>query len=101
MTEIYALLDENRRFPPSDEFRRAAHLSDPAIYEEAAKDPETFWAERARELEWMKPWEEVLNWKPPYAQWFVGGKLNVSVNCIDRHVRNGRRNKAALIWEGE
>jgi acetyl-CoA synthetase len=101
MTEISALLDENRRFPPSEAFRKAAHVSDPAIYEEAAKDPEAFWARLAGELEWMEPWTTVLEWQPPYAKWFVGGKLNASVNCIDRHVRTARRNKAALIWEGE
>ena len=101
MSEIDALLQENRQFPPSDAFRAQANLNDPAIYERAAADPEAFWAEQARELEWMKPWDEVLVWKPPYAQWFPGGKLNVSVNCIDRHVRTARRNKAALIWEGE
>ena len=101
MTEISALLDENRRFPPAEAFRQAAHLSDPGIYDEAAKDPEAFWARLAGELEWMEPWHTVLEWQPPYAKWFVGGTLNASVNCIDRHVRTARRNKAALIWEGE
>ena len=101
MPEISALLDENRRFPPSDAFRASAHLSDAAIYDDAAKDPEGFWAKLAGELEWMEPWHTVLEWQAPYAKWFVGGKLNASVNCIDRHVRTARRNKAALIWEGE
>jgi acetyl-CoA synthetase len=101
MSEIDALLQEHRSFPPSDAFRAKSIASNPSIYARAAADPEAFWAERARELEWMKPWEETLIWKPPYAQWFAGGKLNVSVNCIDRHVRTTRRNKAALIWEGE
>jgi len=101
MSEISALLQEDRSFPPSDEFRSQANISDPAIYARAAADPEAFWASMASELEWMKPWDTVLKWDPPHAQWFAGGKLNASVNCIDRHVRSGRRNKAALIWEGE
>ena len=67
----------------------------------AAQDPEAFWAGFAGELEWIAPWTKVLDWKPPHAKWFVGGKLNVSANCLDRHVRTARRNKAALIWEGE
>ena len=101
MSEIDALLQENRRFPPSDAWRSTAVANDPGVYERAARDPEGFWAALARELEWMKPWDTVLKWDPPYAQWFAGGKLNASVNCIDRHVRTARRNKAALIWEGE
>ncbi len=101
MSEIDALLQEDRRFPPSGEWRTHANVSDPTIYERASRDPEAFWAERARELEWMKPWHTVLEWTPPYAKWFVGGRLNASVNCLDRQVRTGRRNKAALIWEGE
>ena len=101
MTEIDALLKEDRRFPPSAEWRRTATMNDPDVYERAAADPEAFWAEFARELEWITPWTRVLEWKPPYAKWFVGGKLNVAANCVDRHVRTARRNKAALIWEGE
>ena len=101
MVEIDALLKEHRQFPPPESFRQQATLNDPAIYERAAKDPETFWASVAREIEWFEPWHTVLEWKPPYAKWFVGGKLNASVNCIDRHVKTPRRNKAALIWEGE
>ena len=101
MSEIDALLQEDRRFAPPDSFRGHANLNDPAVYERAAADPQAFWAEQARELEWIKPWNEVLVWNPPNAQWFVGGKLNVSANCIDRHLRTARRNKAALIWEGE
>jgi acetyl-CoA synthetase len=76
-------------------------VSDEAIYAEAERDPEAFWARFAEELEWIKPWDQVLDWQPPHARWFVGGKLNASVNCLDRHVRGPRRNKAALIWEGE
>ncbi len=101
MTEIAALLKEHRTFPPSDAWRKTANVLDPSIYEQAARDPEAFWASMARELEWMKPWDRVLDWQTPYAKWFVGGTLNASVNCLDRHVRGARRNKAAIIWEGE
>ena len=71
------------------------------MYERAKKDPEGFWAEAARSLDWFKPWDKVLEWNPPIAKWFIGGKLNVSYNCLDRHMKTWRRNKAALIWEGE
>ncbi len=98
---IEALLDEERLFPPPDECSRNANMADPDIYQRAAKDPEAYWAQAAESLEWMRKWDRVLDWKPPIAQWFVGGKLNVSVNCLDRHVRGWRRNKAAFIWEGE
>jgi acetyl-CoA synthetase len=101
MSEIDALLTEDRRFPPAAAFRAAANISDPEIYARAARDPEAFWAGFAGELEWMRPWDAVLKWDPPHARWFDGGKLNASVNCLDRHVRGGRRNKAAIIWEGE
>jgi acetyl-CoA synthetase len=101
MSEIDALLKEDRRFPPTPAWRTTANVSDPEVYSRAAADPEAFWVEFARQLEWMRPWDEVLRWKSPNAQWFVGGKLNVSVNCIDRHVRSARRNTAAIIWEGE
>ncbi|HVL66680.1 MAG TPA: acetate--CoA ligase [Vicinamibacterales bacterium] len=101
MPEIDALLQENRRFPPSERFRQQANVNDPGIYARAARDPEAFWASTAAELEWMEPWHTVLEWNAPWARWFVGGKLNASVNCVDRHVATPRRNKAALIWEGE
>ena len=71
------------------------------VYARAERDPEGFWAGFAAELEWFTPWTQVLDWQPPHAKWFVGGTLNASVNCVDRHVRGPRRNKAALIWEGE
>ncbi len=99
--EIDALLEEHRTFPPSDAFRAAANIADPGVYDRAANDPEAFWERFARELEWIEPWTTVLEWAPPHAKWFVGGKINASVNCVDRHVRTARRNKAALIWEGE
>jgi acetyl-CoA synthetase len=99
--EIHALLTENRAFPPSEAFRAQANVRDTAVYEQAARDPEAFWASFAAELEWSRPWTQVLEWNPPHAKWFVGGTINASVNCLDRHVRTARRNKAALIWEGE
>src|SRR6185503_12070623 len=101
MDEISALLQEDRRFPPSEAWRRDAIANDPGVYARAAADPEAFWASFARELEWVTPWARVLEWKSPHAKWFVGGTLNASVNCVDRHARGPRRNKAALIWEGE
>ena len=99
--EIEALLDERRTFAPPEAFRDSANVSDSGIYDRAAADPEAFWESFAHELEWIEPWRKVLEWEPPSAKWFVGGKINASVNCIDRHVRTARRNKAALIWEGE
>jgi acetyl-CoA synthetase len=96
-----ALLDERRTFPPSDEFKARASWNDPEIYERAANDPEGFWAEQAKNLDWFQPWERVLEWNAPWAKWFVGGKLNVTYNCVDRHAHSARRNKAAIIWEGE
>ena len=101
MPDIDVLLSETRTFPPDEAFRRAAHVADTTSYERAAADPEGWWAEQARQLEWSRPWDEVMRWEPPHVQWFVGGKLNVSVNCIDRHLSGPTRNKAALIWEGE
>jgi acetyl-CoA synthetase len=99
--EISDLLREDRTFPPPEAFRARALVHDPAIYEEAARDPDAFWAKYAAELEWSKPWDRVLDWQPPHARWFVGGRLNASVNCLDRHLRGPRRTKAALVWEGE
>jgi acetyl-CoA synthetase len=98
---LSALLDERRTFPPSEEFRRHAGWNDPAIYDRAAKDPEGFWAEEAKHLDWFAPWHTVLEWKAPWAKWFVGAKLNVTHNCVDRHAHSARRNKAAIVWEGE
>jgi acetyl-CoA synthetase len=101
MSEIDNLLQENRRFPPSEAWTKSANITDPGVYARAARDPEGFWAEFARELEWIRPWDSVLKWDPPYARWFDGGEINASANCLDRHVRTARRNKAAIIWEGE
>jgi len=99
--EFDDLLREDRTFSPSPELRAHAHVRDEDIYAEADRDPEGFWARMAGELEWSRPWDRVLDWQPPHAKWFVGGRINASVNCLDRHVRGARRNKAALIWEGE
>src|SRR3954470_21538978 len=101
MQEIDALLQENRKFSPSTDFQRHALVSDTSLYERANADPEAFWEAQANELEWFRKWDQVLDWKAPHAQWFVGGKFNVSVNCVDRHIKTARRNKAAFIWEGE
>ncbi len=101
MSDIDVLLQENRKFAPSEEFRRGALLSDPSIYEAAARNPEAYWAKQAESLHWYQKWNKVLEWDPPRAKWFVGGKINISYNCIDRHIDTPRRNKAALIWEGE
>ena len=100
--EISALLHEDRVFDPPAPFHAGAHVRDSAVYEQAQRDPESFWAGFAAELEWSRKWTTVLDWSdPPHAKWFVGGQINASVNCVDRHVRGPRRNKAALIWEGE
>ena len=98
---IEALLKEGRKFPPTKAFAKAARVKSAAIYREARKNPVQFWERQARELRWLKPWRKALEWKLPYAKWFIGGKLNVSDNCLDRHVEGPRRNKAAIIWEGE
>ena len=95
------LLSEDRRFPPPDAFRARAVVSDDAIYERAEEDFEAYWAAWAEELDWISPWDRVLEWTPPHAKWFVGGTLNVAANCLDRHVAGPKRNQAALIWEGE
>jgi acetyl-CoA synthetase len=101
MSDIDVLLQEDRHFPPSDAFRSEAHIRDWSVHERASADYEAYWAEQARALEWIRPWRTVLEWKPPRAKWFIGGQLNVSQNCLDRHIGGSRRNKAAIIWEGE
>ena len=98
---IETLLDEQRTFPPPPAFTAQAHVRDDSPYRRARADREGYWADWARQLEWMRPWDRVLEWTPPHAKWFVGGKLNASVNCLDRQVRAGKRDKVALIWEGE
>ena len=103
---IESVLNEKRLFQPPSELAKNAAIKSmeeyKALYDRAAADPEVFWAELAeKELHWFKPWEKTLDWQPPFAKWFVGGKLNISYNCLDRHLTTERRNKAALIWEGE
>ena len=100
-TSIEALLKEKRKYPPPKEFAKRASVNRASVYVEAAKNPVRFWERFARELDWFKPWRKALEWKSPYAKWFIGGKLNVSYNCLDRHINTARRTKAALIWEGE
>jgi acetyl-CoA synthetase len=100
-TNFEALLHEHRVIEATTEFKARANVRDASVYEEADRDPETFWQSFARELEWSAPWSQVLDWQPPVVKWFVGGKINASVNCLDRHVRTARRNKTALVWEGE
>ena len=103
--DIDSALKEQRVFEPSEEFREKAHVKTLAeyqrIYKEAEEQPEKFWANIAAELSWFKTWDRVLDWKLPFAQWFVGGQLNISYNCLDRHVATWRKNKAAILWEGE
>jgi acetyl-CoA synthetase len=102
---LSSLLREQRVFPPSQEFAGKAHVKSlaeyEALYERSMKDPEGFWADVARELDWFEPWQKVLEWNLPSAKWFVGGKINLCYNCVDRHVLNGKRDKTAILWEGE
>src|SRR5712691_5291388 len=105
-TSFDSILNEDRIFPPPKEFSRSAQIKSLAqyqkLYKESIRSPEKFWAKQAtNELVWFKPWKKVLQWKLPYAKWFVGGKLNLSYNCLDRHLDTPTANKAALIWEGE
>jgi len=98
---IAGLLSEGRVFPPPPEFTARAVVSDAAIYEQADKDFEGFWAEQAETLTWFKKWDRVLDWQPPWVKWFEGGQLNAAYNCLDRHVEAGGGGKVAYYWEGE
>ncbi len=102
---LESTLRENRVFPVPEEFARQAHIKSLAEYEElyqrSIADPETYWASVAKELHWFEPWTSVLEWNLPWAKWFVGGKLNLCYNCVDRHVLGGRKDKVAILWEGE
>ncbi|MGH7517876.1 MAG: acetate--CoA ligase [Gemmatimonadales bacterium] len=98
--QLDTLLSEQRRFPPPAEFAARATATR-ELYERAGRDRLQFWADEARTLEWITPWSRVLDWTLPHAKWFTGGTLNVSANCVDRHLAGPRRNKAAIIWEGE
>src|SRR5579859_2979785 len=103
--DIQSTLKERRLFDPPSDFSSRAHVKSMAdyerLYEEADRDPETFWSNIARELDWFEPWDKVVEWDAPWAKWFTGGKINLSHNCLDRHLHTWRKNKAALIWEGE
>src|SRR5450631_3223915 len=103
--DIDSTLRENRVFPPPPEFSAKAHIQSleqyEALYKKSIEDPEAFWAGAAAELHWFKPWDKVLDWNLPWAKWFVGGKINLSYNCVDRHALGARRDKTAFIWEGE
>ena len=103
--DIQSSLKEQRLFAPPADFSAKAHVPSMAeydrLYEEADRDPEGFWGKIAGELDWFEPWTKVLEWEAPWAKWFVDGKLNISHNCLDRHLTGARRNKAAIIWEGE
>ncbi|HMG84781.1 MAG TPA: acetate--CoA ligase [Terracidiphilus sp.] len=103
--DLESTLRENRVFPPPEEFAKHAHIQSleqyEAMYKKSIEDPEAFWAGIAEELHWFKPWDKVLEWNLPSAKWFVGGKMNLSYNCLDRHVHSERAGKTAIIWEGE
>lgn len=98
---IETLLQKDRLFHPPESFRSSAHVQSDKVYQEAKKDFEGFWASAAQGLHWFKSWKRVLEWNPPFAKWFLAGKINACYNCVDRHISSWRRNKAALIWEGE
>ena len=102
---IDSILTETRSFPPPPEFSKNAHIRSEEDYNrlcaKAAADPEAFWSDIARELHWFKPWDKVLEWESPWSKWFIGGQINLSYNCLDRHVATFRKNKAAIIWESE
>ncbi len=104
-SHLSSTLRENRVFPPPPEFAAKAHVRSLAEYEElyarSIADPEAFWEGIARELHWFSPWTKTLEWNLPWVKWFVGGKTNISYNCLDRHVKNGKKDKTAIIWEGE
>ncbi len=98
---IADLLQEGRTFPPPQDFKPSALVTDAEIYDEAAADREGFWAREAATLDWFRDWDTILEWESPYARWFVGGQLNVSHNCLDRHVAAGHGDQVAYHWEGE
>ena len=102
---IESVLHEERVFPPPPEFSASAHIKSfeeyEKLYEEAAADVPAFWAKQAEALDWFEKWDTVLEWNEPFAKWFVGGKINISYNCLDRHLNTHRRDKIAFIWEGE
>src|SRR5262245_13027371 len=96
---LEALLQENRTFATSKQSVKNAHANTAQVYKPA--DRLKFWESFAQELHWFTPWKKILDWKLPFAKWFVGGKTNMAYNCVDRHLATERRNKAAILWEGE
>jgi acetyl-CoA synthetase len=102
---IHSMLNETRVFPPPAAFAEKAHVKSleeyQAIWESARDKPDEFWAEQAKAIDWISPWSKVLDWQPPHAKWFVDAKVNASYNCVDRHAEGARKDKPALIWEGE
>ncbi|MBI1371064.1 MAG: acetate--CoA ligase [Planctomycetes bacterium] len=101
-SEVFSdLLQEEREFPAPASFAKHAATNDLSLYKRANDDYEGYWEDRAKELHWFKPWGKVMDWTPPHCQWFTGGKINITYNCLDRHLTTARRNKAALVWEGE
>src|SRR5215212_2689752 len=99
--DLEVLLRDEETFPPPEEFTEQANVSDPSVYDEADRDFEAWWEKWAKELDWFEPWQTVLDWNPPWAKWFKEGKLNVSHNCLDRHVAAGKGDKVAYHWVGE
>src|SRR3989442_8828948 len=100
-TALETFAREDRTFPPPKDFAAKANAKDRSIYDRADKDLEGFWAEQAKTLQWRKPFTKVLEWDVPYAKWFDGGEINISENCLDRHVNAGKGTKVAYYWEGE
>ncbi len=98
---LSALLQEGRTFPPAPEFAKQALVTDASVYDDAERDWTGFWAKQALALDWHREWDEILDWQLPFAKWFIGGKLNVSENCLDRHVQAGHGGQVAFHWEGE
>src|SRR4051812_21152939 len=104
-TNIDSVLHEQRKFECPEQFQQQAHIQGLAeyerVYRESVEDPEKFWGGIAEELHWFKKWDKVLEWNSPWAKWFVGGQINLSYNCLDRHVHGARKNKAAIVYESE
>ena len=102
MSENFEVKVDSKSYIPDPAYREQSFLGDyKAVYKEFIQDPDEFWSRMAKEIEWIKPWTKVLEWNHPYARWFTGGTLNITTSCLDRHVKEGRRNKLALIWRGE
>src|SRR3954468_15279434 len=104
-TGIESTMQENRVFPPAAGFAREAHVKSreeyDRLYKQSIENPDAFWGKLAEELHWFKKWDKVLEWNAPNAKWFVGGKTNISYNCLDRQIDAGRGDKTAILWEGE